>query len=173
MNTLVIARHNEYKSWYDEVPPGWRLRVVQKGSHLPNEGREPSSFLYAMSVIRQRTGTVAFVQGDPLDHCPDLFGILQQPVEGFRWLGDVNHHTDSAGAPYHYGLPMAELHERWLGRPWPGGMVRFAAGGQFLMPASRLARYSRNVYKDLQRQACEVEEAPWVFERLWERMFGD
>lgn len=171
MNTLVVARYNEPQGWMDGIPSMWKPLVVQKGQQLPNEGREASSWFWAMQHLRKRTGKVAFVQGNPFDHCPNLFDLLTQPCKGFRWLGDTNHLTDQHGSPHHSGLPIGTLHERWLGVPFQGTR-QFAAGAQFLMPAIRLDRYNNAFYKRLQAEMSEGE-FPWVMERLWEAFFGD
>lgn len=171
LNRLIVARHNEDLAWLKEIPDGWRATVVQKNQHLPNEGREGASFFWAMHHLRL-SGVVAFVQGNPFQHCPGLFDRLTQPITGFTWLGDSNHHTDGRGSPHHPGLPVDTLHERWLGKPHQG-LTRFAAGGQFAIPATYLARYSKVFYEEMQVEAMSVEQAPWVLERLWEAFFGD
>lgn len=167
--TIVVARHNEDTGWVMNLPPGWTPVIVQKGEHLPNEGREPASFLWAMQRLTP-TGTIAFVQGDPFDHCPNLFDVLTKPVKKFTWLGDTNHSTDSWGAPHHMGLPLGEKHEEWLGRPFHG-TVWFGAGGQFVIPGSFLKKHTKKFYADMQAEACIGEHA-WIFERIWESLWA-
>lgn len=164
----VVARYNEDTSWVMNLPPGWESLIIQKGQHLPNEGREPSSFFYAMQRLKP-TGTVAFVQGDPFDHYPNLFDRLAKPIKHFTWLGDTNHSTDSYGAPHHMGLPLGEKHQEWLGRPFQG-TTWFGAGGQFAMPGSYLKKYPKKFYKQMQSEACVGENA-WVYERIWEALW--
>lgn len=162
--TCVVARHNEDTSWVMNLPSGWKPLVIQKGVHLPNEGREPASFFYAMQHL-DPGGTVAFVQGDPFAHYPSLFDRLAKPVTEFTWLGDTNHSTDSHGSPHHPGLPVGEKHQEWLGEPFQG-IAWFGAGGQFVIPGSFLKQHPVAFYRRMQAEACVGENA-WVWERIW------
>lgn len=151
---------------------GWEPFVVRKDAQVPNEGREASSFLWAMRKLHRdaRPADVfAFVQGNPFPHCADLLAQLRRPVRGFRWLGDL-HETREDGGPHHPGLPVGEKHREWTGRPWPG-VVWFAAGGQFTLTGRELRRHKPAFYRKLQRQMSQGE-MPWVAERLWGEIFA-
>ena len=165
---LVIAQHHENVRWAENLPSGWEPWVVTKDRDVPNEGREASSFLWAMRQLRGRTGTSAFVQGNPFHHEPDLLGKLR-PSNRFRWLGHP-HLSTADGGPHHVGLPVKARFEKWTGKPFPGE-VWFAAGGQFILPLAMLRNRPAVWYENLQAQACE-DENPWVLERLWGLMLG-
>lgn len=116
---------------------------------------------------------VACVQGDPFPHCPDLHAQLDAPTPGFRWLGDTSYTTDGFGSPHHDGLRVAQLHNAWIGREWPGGVQHFAAGGQFAVTGRIIKRRRRGFYADLARWISDEVDGPWVMERLWGHLFND
>lgn len=174
-DTLVVARWDEDTSWTAGVPDNWAVETVQKDVDLPNRGREPSSFLWWILANYRRlrtTGVYGFVQGDPFPHAADLVARLGQPVDGFAPLS--NHEPfrcDGMGRPHHEGVPVAECHERWLGRPCPPE-VTFWPGGQFAVTGQVLRRrpvgFYRRVYDDLMGRDGQQ---PWAAERLWPLMF--
>jgi hypothetical protein len=172
VNTLVVGRYQRDTNWTTGLPPGWDTAIVTKDEDVPNEGREPASFLWWIHRhyprIR-RSWLYAFVQDDALNHDPELFHHLAQPATGFRWLGDPSYTSDGDGMPHHGGLPVARLHRRWTGRDFPGH-VHFAAGGQFMLPGRLLLAHRRSFYEDLRQDVCVGEQA-WVLERLWEQIF--
>lgn len=160
VNTLVVARYQEDISWVDDLD-GWEPFVVTKGEDLPNEGRECSSFFWALANLKvQDTDTIAFVQGNPFDHGNI---DLDSPVSGFRPLGD--HHTQCRldGYPHHPGLPIADYWRDWIGTE-PPDTLAFTPGGQFVI-TGKLAN-SRDNYGWMQEQMSRPD-APWVMERLW------
>ena len=172
--TLVVARYQEDSSWYERIPRGWSLLEVQKGREVPNTGREASSYLWA---ILQKYDTLAdddlmaFVQGDPFDHCPDIdiFLLLDHPTDGFRALGDYTYVSGGDGRPHHDGIPVAKRYEDWLGKPWPG-CVRFAPGAQFVVTGRDIKRHPKAFYRRLLHVMHE-DWNPWILERLWPAIF--
>jgi hypothetical protein len=172
-NTIVVARYQEPRDWYELIPSHWTLLEVQKGRDLPNTGRECSSFLWAILGMYDRladTDRVAFVQGDPFAHCHDidLFLLLDRPLE-FVPLGDYTYVSGGEGHPHHTGIPVALRYEEWLGKRWPGA-VRFAPGGQFVVTGKTLKSRPREFYQML-LDAMPDGMNPWVLERLWPTIF--
>lgn len=175
MKRLIVAKYKENMEWLERVPKDWQVTVYDKSNgQLPNVGREPHTFFYAMAEFR-RNGVpptediYAFVQGWPFDHCPDFIERLKMPIEGFVPLG-VNHHvTQHDGSPAHSGLPVRQKYIEWFEREWPGP-IPFCAGGQFAITGKELARYPAEFYE---RMAKEMEEGqnPWVMERLWAELY--
>lgn len=170
MNLLVVARWQENVDWATDLPPGWAVRVVQKDVDLPNRGREPATFAWAVLDMYEqiKPGDVyGFVQGNPFDHCPDLLARLAEPVGWFTPLGQATYTSDAHGRPHHPGVPVAACHERWLGAPFPGE-VTFAAGGQFAVTGkalrSRPVGFYRAMFDDLM---ADDGLGPWAAERLW------
>ncbi len=167
--TLVVARFEEDIDWIAELPADWDARIVQKGEHTPNTGREAGSYVWAILDLYRRLGDhdlVAFVQGDPFDHCPDLNHRLSLQVRSFRWLGHAAYRSGPSGQPHHMGLPVRDTYESLLGQPFPG-YVDFAPGGQFVATGRAIRRRERVFWEDLYGQA-QKDPMPWVLERLWE-----
>jgi hypothetical protein len=152
------------------MPAGWVTMTVNKTTDLPNEGREASSFAYAIRhLYEDPPPLVAFVQGNPFDACPTLFEDLQEPCREFRWLGSTDYVSEANGSPHDTTLSVDVLYERLTGKAWPG-KVRFAAGGQFILPGAMLHRYPPSYYQDLE-QLANMGRNPWNLERLWEAIF--
>lgn len=174
MNHLVVARHEEDVSWLADVPADWQPLVVQKGVHLPNVGREASSYFWALHHLRPTLApddVVCCVQGNPFAHCDDLYEQLALPTEHFRWIGGwVIDRCDANGQP-HDAIPVADYYERWLKRRWPGN-VSFVAGAQFLVTGREVCRYPRSHYSHMRKEMSR-HKAAWVMERLWEQLLSD
>lgn len=176
MQHLVVARHREDLSWLERVPERWQPLVIEKDVDLPNAGREASSYLHAFQRLYPDLADedlVCCVQGNPLPHCPALFGILGMiaPTR-FHWLGHWKiADCDRHGNPHHPGLPVGEMYERWIGRPWPGN-VSFTAGAQFVATGREILGYPVEKYAWLQEEMSQ-DKAPWVMERLWEQLLSD
>ena len=173
---LVVARYKEDVGWVGDMA-GWEPIIIQKQTedlegHLPNKGREPSSFFYAI-VERYddiRPNDVwAFVQGKPFDHCPNLATDLSRADGTFRWLGNPAKVSDGEGKPDHPELPVSQKHEEWLGREFSGS-VQFAPGGQYVVSGEIIKKKSISFYKKLMEDFCQDYNA-WVAERLWEEIY--
>ena len=171
MNLIVVAAWQENTDWTLELPSGWKPWVLLKDVDFPNEGREASTFLHAMQILYNNPPKlVAFVQGNPFDHCPDLFDRLQRPCAEFTWLPEANHGSDQHGSPNHTGLPVGDLCEAWTGSRFDGH-VMFAAGGQFMLPGKLLKKNPVDVYQTME-ESVKMGEHAWVAERLWERVLA-
>lgn len=169
MKTLVVARFNEDVGWIEDVPDDWAVSVIQKGVSMPNEGREGSSFFFAIDEMYERLADddiVAFVQGNPFPHCEHLFIALEQPVAGYRPLGHWHVVDDINGHPHHPGLPIADSWRHWEIGGEPPTHVSFWAGGQFAVTGREIKTRPREWYR---RMVGEMShgQAPWVMERLW------
>ncbi len=180
VHRIVIARYKEDTAWVTQLPDHWQPIVVQKTTEdvagdMTNVGREPASFalaiLYNWSKIKPND-IWAFVQGNPFDHAPDLLNQLNQPVDGFHWLGEINKHTDGQGQPFDCNIPVARLYEQWTDRKWPDNhQVEFAAGGQFVLNGADILKHEENYYLRFMGDVCKDRNA-WVAERLWAEIFN-
>jgi hypothetical protein len=159
MRYLVVARHREDLGWLDKLPDGWEPMVVEKGRDLPNTGREATSYLWAIEMLYdslEDDDIVAFVQGDPFDHCPDLLARLPVRVRsfdphgvgGFLDFGTAYQPTFADGSSHHPGIPVRAAYEKWLNRPWPGH-VMFTGGAQFAVSGTMLKKRPVDWYRDL------------------------
>lgn len=172
MKHLVIATCGEDTSWsITNVPAEWSVQEVEKDKDVPNTGREPSSFLWAILKLYpnlQPDDQLAFVQGNPYDHCPWL--SFNVDVEDYIPLGDYTYTSLGNGSPHHPGLPLAECYESWLGKPFPGAVL-FAPGGQFMCTGAHILAHPLSLYERLLKE-MEEGEKPWVLERLWPALLG-
>ncbi len=200
INVLVVAVYQEDTAWLEKVPQSWDMMVLRKGIDLPNEGREAGTFLHAMTLPEVRAADwVAFVQGEPFEHCPDLFARLAALAEsdgvgGGRPVAERSvepgeqrslmassgsasafewlgepHLSDRMGGPWDR-LPIAEKHLRWTDRPM-GDSVTFAAGGQFVVAGAAIRRLPEARLDWLRKEAA-LERNAWAFERLWEAILS-
>jgi hypothetical protein len=145
---LIIARYKEDISWSD----GQERFIVQKGEHMPNWGKEPSSFLwYIIQHYDTLSGLYQFRQGNPFDHYPHRAEILD---------------TSKHGCPYHSGLPL-EYFEKESGFQLPDRW-QFHPGGQFDATAEQIKKYPKSFYEKLYKMVEENELVAWVLERTWE-----
>lgn len=169
MKWLVVARWNEDTGWIHDAPLDWKRWVIQKDVDVPNQGREGSTFHYALSHLYQYVDdddVVACVQGRPFDHCEHLFHALEQPIDRYTPLGHWNVVDDIEGHPHHPGLPIAECWRNWEIEGDPPSHVSFWAGGQFAVTGREIKSRPAAWYV---RMVDEMShgQAPWVMERLW------
>lgn len=178
MRHLVVARYKEDTAWTDQLTD-WRVIIIQKETEelkgdIPNAGREPASFLYAIGRHYDEikpTDVWAFVQGRPFDHCPNFMDKLDHPVTGYVPLGgDTPKTCDDSGRPDHPNLPVKEKFEAWLGQECPR-TLKFHAGGQFMCTGRELLRYPRDWYVTVMDDTTTAWNA-WVWERIWGYAFA-
>ena len=170
MKILVVAKHHEDTSWLADRPRGWEFFVVTKDVEVPNDGREASSWLWAMEQLWEAADPhdqIAFVQGDPFPHEPDLFNVLTK-LDSLSYvpIGNQHHIDDWNGFPHGGGLEIRKFWERHIGDGCPQ-YFPFVAGGQFAISGDNLCSRDRDWYTGLCQAAVEEEKAPWILERLW------
>lgn len=150
----IIARYNEDVSWVKG-----KHFIVQKDIHLPNKGRETSSYLWwIIENYDNLPATMHFLQANPFDHVDENLNI--------KWWAD----SDKEGNPHHPGLliePLAnelgiELKDKWL----------FPAGACFKVPRKEIKKYPLDWYKKAFTLSNEYPQAPWIFERLWSLIYS-
>lgn len=178
---LVVARYKEDVGWLDQLSSDWTPIVIQKKTEeldgdMPNAGREPASFLFAVARAYSQikaNDVWAFVQGRPFDHCPnfmDQLEVLSRNCTGYVALGG---HTlkqcDDNGAPDHPNLPLKELYEKWLERSCPK-LLDFAPGGQFMVRGKDLLRFPLQWYIEVMDDVTPAWNA-YVLERIWSEVF--
>jgi len=141
----VIARYEEDISWSD----GLDRFVVQKGQHLPNAGREASSYLwYIAEFYDELQGVYAFRQGTP-------DGVHH----GLEWGVSLDHELSL----YNYDI---RAFAQRLGVNIPENL-RYWLGAQYDVTAETIKRRTRDWYQDALHVANTWPKAPWLFERAW------
>ena len=81
--TVVVARYNEDVSWTQKIKHKTIIFNKNENDHpffeknLPNVGREGHTFFnYIVENYDSLTSHIAFVQGNPFDHCWDAVEII-------------------------------------------------------------------------------------------------
>jgi len=169
---LIVAQYQEDVSWLQQIEE-WLPLVVTKGRDLPNEGRECSSFHWGIARLYDTLADddlVACVQGDPFAHDAQFPVSLQQECVTYTPLGHWSVVCDMEGAPHHGGLPLARYWDLWVGTD-PPKVVRFTAGGQFIVSGAAIKKRPRNFYTRMVGHMAD-RHAPWCMERLWGHLFG-
>lgn len=169
--TIVVARYKEDMKWLSNIPPDINKSIIQKGEHLENKGREPSSFIYyILEHYDTLEGTYYFVQGNPFDHCPDLrFQLLNNDD---RLLGNKKHVSDGYGRGAHPGLAVKEVYEYILDKKFPD-KVEFVAGGQFCVSADTIKKHPKEFYQKCYDILIQGDVTCYIFERIWGSIFFD
>jgi hypothetical protein len=180
MKRLIVARYKEDTEWVKQASSEWVKIIIQKETEelkgdMPNAGREPASFLFAVAKyydLIKPDDTWAFVQGNPFPHCTDLVDLLDRPVTDYTPLGGQTFkQCDDAGAPEHPNLPVKELYEKWLKRTCPK-VINFTPGGQFMVRGRDLLRYPRSWYIEVMDDATPAWNC-YVLERIWSEVYAN
>jgi len=149
----VIARYNEDISWVTGVHS-----IVQKGEHLPNEGREASSYLWwIIENYNDLPNEIYLLQGNPFEHCEEDFTP--------KWIAE----SDTEGCPHHCGLRIEEIATP-LKIELPDNWT-FIAGANLKLTKKQIKQYPLTWYKKAYKLSMEHEQGAWIFERLWSLIF--
>lgn len=144
----IIARYNEDISWAEGD-----FFVVQKGEHLPNKGRETSSYLwYIIENYNDLEGEYYFKQGDPFPHYPDK--VFVSKPDGHPHHPELRIH-ELCGE---LGLPLLDEYE-------------FVVGACFKTTADIIKKRPLSWYRKAYDVSMTNEQAPWIFERIWKYIF--
>lgn len=142
--TFVIAR------WNEDINPPENSFIVQKDEHLPNKGREPSSyFWYIHEFYDSLEGLYKFRQANDHEHQVDKY----------------NHYSDWDGKPHHpVILPIKEVADK-LGIEIPE-QLHFTAGCQIDRTAEQIKKHPKEFYKNAMEVCMEDDLYPYCIERL-------
>lgn len=173
---LVISHYEKSLSWLENNDKYW-ASIYDKGNNkkgvpLPNIGREPHTFItHIVRNYEELANTTIFLQDNPFEHGVTMQDILNAKTKNFTWLGKTNYSTDEQGRPHHAGLPIKQVCDR-LGLT-PKYPLRFAAGGQFVVTKERILKRPIGFYKKCMVLLETIDDAPWVFERIWRVIFDE
>lgn len=171
---LVVAQYKENVEWTKHPAlDDYVKSIIKKEVDIPNIGREPHTFLWqTLRLYRsiRPDDEIAYVQGNPFDHCPDLIERLQTPIQkNYEPLGKSIFESMGDGSPHHRGLPVKEYYEKHFKKPFPE-KVSFTPGGQFRIKGEALLSRPYSFYEHLFEDCAEYQH-PWVLERLWGSIF--
>jgi len=157
----VVCRYNEDISW---------LRgecVVYDKKSMGNVGRESETFTqYILHYYDRLPEHVIFLQGNPFDHCPDLWDRLDEYNGGIEVLSNKIVADDINGCPNHCGLPMKAYIDTYIPQIKQSKFV-FGAGAQYVVPKQNILSKSKDFWEKIHKSHWEDEKAPWILERLW------
>ncbi len=181
---VVIARYNEDLSWVFKLPdhaliwPYNKGTDINMGTPLPNLGRESHTYLHHILAFYHKLSNteadyIAFLQGNPFDHCPDVIEQITAEVYvglDFYPLGKFRPTCDLTGAPHHAGLDLKGFADNVLKFQLPEQLT-FTAGAQFVIHKRVLQKYSIDFYWTLFANSVIHHQMPYMLERTWERIF--
>ena len=151
---FVIARWKEDVSWADSIPNKF---IVQKDIHLPNIGREASSYLwYIINHYNILPEIVCFRQGRVHDTPVNLF----------------NHYCSHDGCPHHIGLDIKSFADR-INLPIPD-TLNFTPGAQLDVERDKIRERPLSWYQHAYDvvMSNQIPTVPWLMERLWKYIFN-
>lgn len=168
--TIVIARYNESMDWYSSLA---NVVVVQKDRDLPNIGREPSSYVwYILNHWGTLNGIYFFLQGDPRDHCSDLYHRLMVNTPEFEWFSNRdNLECDLMGRP-HDNVDIAEFLQR-IGIEYTAPTIKFHGCCLFKVSTDTIKARPKEFYANLYDVLMEDKRWEYAFERCVGIIFND
>jgi hypothetical protein len=181
---IVVSRYKEDVSWIDSLTDDYI--IYNKGEELPKKykqilapnfgGNQYDIFRYIHDNYDNLPELMAFVQGDPFDHCiPDRFNELIYNESFTLLFGDKNYPDGNyMGSPYWESNSSWYMNESWQSHKpqskFPGfdnfanhifsdythqPTVTFPPGSQFIVEKERCLFYSKDFWKKLMESVCQ------------------
>jgi len=177
---LVVAHYSEDLDWLNHIE--YDTIVYSKGDTnpkfttrvLPNVGREADTFLYhIINNYPYVTDTLVFLQGNPLDHCWDLYKQIEENknTDQLVWLGSnwgpVTKNYD--GGPGSVYLPLLDICYDLFGCSYDQTKTfTFSAGAQYIVPKKYVINKSIDWWKHCYSVFNKyIDTSPWAYERIW------
>jgi hypothetical protein len=185
----VISRFNENLDWINELKIPYL--IYNKGENninfpftsIPNNGRESETFLrYIIENYSNLPDEIAFIQGNPFDHCNDILSHLNSKnITTYQIKNKVtflmNKHLekyylecDINGGPHHSGLPIKETLNQ-IGIEHDDDLI-FSQGAQYLVLKSCIISKPLEWWEQLYEFHNSDGLLPWVFERIWPLIYA-
>lgn len=179
-HVICVAKYSETTDWIEHFRdiPDTYVVIYDKMTTYPNVGREAETFLRCILDVYDHLDSITHVtllQGHPFDHV-DLTTIVdsvRSNPSNIVPLGRL-HLSDATGNPDHPGLPVEERWQRLGFAPLrkTEGWV-FAAGAQYTVPSSVLARVPKSVWLRMHRAVTDGTVCAWTMERYWLMLLRD
>jgi len=181
---VVVSRFNENVEWINSLTD--QYVIYNKGEQLPETYKQIMSpnfganqydiFRFIHDNYEKLPELIAFVQGDPYDHClPDRFHKLIHSEKFTLLFGDRNYPDGNLnGSPYWETNNSWYIHESWNShKPLckfadfhefanhifidyePLATVSFPPGSQFIVEKERCLFYSKQFWKKLMNSICQ------------------
>jgi hypothetical protein len=174
----VISRFRENLDWIKllEIP----YKIYNKGIDsgygptefeceiIPNTGRESETYLrFIIDNYQNLPEFIVFLQGNPFDHCPELFNDIQNNKQ---FLTHTTYKCDGTGMPHHPGLEI-DITIKKIGLI-PTNLYYFGVGAQYIVPKENILNRSLDWWKNVKQIHDENFHSPWIFERIWPIIFN-
>lgn len=209
---LVVARYNEDVAWLRPLlaksksrSNTWRpfrIVVYNKGDNLgipkhqviqlPNLGREAHTYLHhIITCWDQLAEYTIFIQGNPFDHCHNLFDCINKHLsyatvyDDFIPLGCYNCCDGNAWPHHPFPIPIAATYAS-LFNCTPPQNFSFVIGAQFIVSRRTIKSKPREFYERAMELVNKDQGASlgyednsgltcwgYVLERLWSYIFQD
>jgi len=194
MNRLaVISRFNEDLDWIKQLKIPYF--IYNKGNNniplpsiqIPNIGRESDTFLkYIIEQYNSLPEEIAFLQGNPFDHCRDTLLYLNErkinDIENYYQIEnkliyllndgdpDIPTECDIQGKPHHDGLPIKEILDL-IGIDYKGPFL-YSSGAQYIVSKYCILSKSLKWWENIYNIHTFNPLSPWVFERIWPLLYA-
>ncbi len=183
----VIARFQEDLQWIEKLKIPWVIynkgpdtlpaSLLRHSLQRPNVGRESETFLHhIVENYHQLPDYLVLLQGNPLEHCPGLFSILEshRPTQKVIPLS-ANYKRELITEDFNWGgfhECMDQMFEFiQVKRP---SSIGYASGAQYIVPQkviqARPQEFYQKLIPKLNYDICPLEG--WVMERMWPTVFG-
>lgn len=162
---IVIAKYKEDVSW---APSG---SVIYDKTTYENVGRESEAFSrYIIENYNNIPNRVAFVQGNPFDHCPEFREKVRDYKGGIDFASNMVITCDINGCPHHCGLPMASYIQKYT--PWINdNQFIFGAGAQYIVEKRHIISKPLSFWRKIHDSHWKEPLTPWIIERLWPQIW--
>lgn len=160
--SIVVARYQENTNWSKSFPnvtiynKGTPMHNEQNVVPLPNVGREGHTYYkYICDHYDDLPDYVAFLQGNPFDHSPNILDDLEKGFgkgkidTPFKFLSDRVLNCNLNGCKYHSGLPLKEVYQKLFGQNKEDLAFDFGAGAQFIVSKTNILRHPRSFYSSI------------------------
>lgn len=160
---LVVCHYMEDISWLRNTEIKSIVYDKKKGENI---GRESEVFVrYILENYDNLPETVVFLQGNPFDHCSDLWEKIKNYQNGILFLGSLT--TDDINGHPYLGINLEEYLNKYVSPDIKDTEFTFAAGAQYIVPRENILNKPKEFWEKLHRAHWEHDKFPWIIERLW------
>lgn len=187
MIEVVVSRYKEDISWTSAITNSSVSNVTvynkfyQENKQLQNIGREGNTYLnHIVSNYDNLSEHTYFLQGNPLDHAPDLINIINEYVpitNQAKFFGEpMSESIFSISCPPHpLGLPMYYFFDLLFGiKLHQQHLISFVAGANFVVCKNLIHQRPKGFYEFLLKfLSYEIDPIEgYIIERLWPYIFN-
>jgi hypothetical protein len=155
---IVVARYNENIDWTKKFD---NLIIYNKGNilannfnciNLQNVGREGHTYYkYIYDNYDNLDDYTIFLQGNPFDHSPNLFKIIEKYLNnnldiGIEFISERILYTNIDKCAYHENLPLKSVYNKLFSEKINHPILEFGAGAQFIVNKKNILLNPKEFY---------------------------